>query len=83
VEAFLAHNSDLPSEFSPAHRTATPTTAEEKAAEAAAFAERADRAASYPAAPLGSVPAMVEAELHERLALIEAVVADLRHRRAA
>lgn len=83
VAAFLAHISDLPSEFSPAHRTAPPKSAEEKASEAAAFAEYAGRAAAYPAAPLGSVPAMVEAELQERLALIEAVVADLRHRPAA
>ena len=34
-------------------------------------------------APLGGVPAMVEAELHDRLMLIEMVVADLRHRPAA
>jgi hypothetical protein len=32
---------------------------------------------------LGRVPAMVEAEMRERLALIEVVVADLRHRPAA
>jgi hypothetical protein len=83
VAAFLTHISDLPSEFSPAHRGASPKPAAEKHSEAAAFVEYAARAAAFRAAPLGSVPAMVEAELHERLALIEAVVADLRHRPAA
>ena len=83
VAAFLAHISDLPSEFSPAHRTATPKSVDEKALEATSFAEFADRAASFGSAPLGSVPALVESELQDRLTLIEAVVADLRHRSAA
>jgi len=83
VAAFLAHISDLPSEFSPAHRTATPKSVDEKIVEATTFAECAHRAASFLLAPLGSVPAMVESELQERLALIEAVIADLRHRPAA
>ena len=37
----------------------------------------ARRAAAFHAASLGGVPAMVEAELHDRLLLIETVVADL------
>ena len=83
MAAFLAHISDLPSEFSPAHRTATPKSAEEKGLEAAVFVERSRRAATFPSAPLGRVPAMVEAELQEQLALVEAVVTDLRHCSAA
>jgi hypothetical protein len=43
----------------------------------------ARRAAAFPAAPLGGVAAMVEAELQDRLLLIETVVADLGHRPAA
>ena len=83
VTAFLAHISDLPSEFSPAHRTARPKPVRRKRMEATAFAASAARASAHPTAPLGSVPAMVEAELHDRLLLIEAVAADLRHRPAA
>ncbi len=83
VDAFLPHISDLPSEFSPTHRTATAKTARRKAREPEAFDAVITRAAGYPTAPLGSVPAMVEAELHDRLLLIERVVADLRHRPAA
>jgi len=41
------------------------------------------RAAAFPAAPLGGVPAMVEAELYDRLLLIETVVAVLGRRPAA
>ena len=41
------------------------------------------RAAVHPAAPLGAVPAMVEAELQDRLVLIETVIADLHDRPAA
>ena len=70
-------------EFSPARRTATPKSAKEKALEAAAIDRYARRAAAFPSAPLGGVPALVDAELHERLAIVEAVVADLRHRPAA
>ena len=51
--------------------------------EAAAFAGFALEAAGFPTAPLGSVPAMVESELQDRLLLIETVVADLRRRPAA
>ena len=83
VAAFLAHISDLPSEFSPAHRTAAPKAVRQKAREAEVFARMARRAAAFPEAPLGGVPAMVEAELHDRLLLIETVVADLARRRAA
>ena len=83
VAAFLAHISDLPSEFSPAHRAAAPKAAHQKAREAAGFARMARRAAAFPAAPLGGVAAMVEAELQDRLLLIETVVADLGHRPAA
>ena len=50
VATFLAHISDLPSEFSPSHRTASPKSARRKAKEAAAFAatSRAGRPASRP-----------------------------------
>ena len=48
VDAFLAHISDLPSEFSPAHRSAAPKSARRKAREAAAFAAAAERAAGLP-----------------------------------
>ena len=83
VAAFAAHLSDLPSEFAPAHRTATPKSATQKAPEATAFAQLVGRAACFSTAPVGSVPAMVEAELHDRLLLIETIVAGLRHRPAA
>jgi len=83
VAAFLAHISDLPSEFSPAHRTAAPKAVRQKAREAEVFARMARRAAAFPEAPLGGVPAMVEAELHDRLLLIERIVADLGYRPAA
>lgn len=83
VAAFLAHVSDLPSKFSHAHRTAAPKPDDQKAVEAAYFALTAQRAAGFRSAPLGAVSAMVEAELHDRLLLIETVVADLRHRPAA
>ena len=83
VAAFLEHISDLPSEFSPAHRTAKPKSVKQKALEARTFAGYALEAAGFPTAPLGSVPALVESELEDRLLLIESVVADLRCRSAA
>ena len=83
VAAFLEHISDLPSEFSPAHRSAEPKSLHQKTAEAATFAGYALGAAGFPTAPLGSVPALVESELQDRLLLIESVVADLRRRFAA
>ena len=83
VAAFLEHISDLPSEFSPAHRTAKPKSVKQKALEARTFAGYALEAAGFPTAPLGSVPALVESELEDRLLLIESVVADLQRRFAA
>ena len=83
VMAFAAHICDLPSEFAPGFRAARPKRATQKAAEATAFAEVAQRAADHPAAPLGAVPAMVESELEDRLLVIETVLADLRGRSAA
>lgn len=83
VAAFLVHISDLPSEFSAGFRTARPKTAARKTREARVFAAAARRAAGHPAAPLGAVPAMVEAELEGRLLLIETVAADVSRRPAA
>jgi hypothetical protein len=83
VAAFLEHISDLPSEFSPAHRTAKPKSVKQKALESRTFAGYALEAAGFPMTPLGSVPALVESELEDRLLLIESVVADLRCRSAA
>ena len=83
VAAFLAHISDLPSVFSPAHRITAPNAARQKAREAKVFARMAQRVAVFYAAPLGDVPAMVRAELDDRLLLIETVVADLRRPPAA
>jgi hypothetical protein len=83
VAAYLERISDLPSEFSPAHRTAEPKSVHQKTAEAAIFADLARQAAEFPTGPLGGVPALVESELEERLLLIETVVADLRCRSTA
>jgi hypothetical protein len=77
VAAFAAHECDLPSEFSPGFRTATPKPAAQKAFEALAFADVSRRVADHPCAPLGAVPAMVESELQDRLLVIETVIADL------
>jgi hypothetical protein len=77
VAAFAAHECDLPSEFSPGFRTATPKPAAQKAFEARAFADVSRRVADHPSAPLGAVPAMVESELQDRLLVIETVIADL------
>ncbi len=61
----------------------TLASARRKTKEACAFAQLVGRAACFSTAPVGSVPAMVEAELHDRLLLIETIVAGLRHRPAA
>jgi hypothetical protein len=83
VAAFAAHLCELPSEFAPGFRAATPKPAAQKAAEATVFADVACRAADHPAAPLGAVPALVESELQDRLLVIETVIADLHERPAA
>ena len=84
VAAFLEHISDLPSEFSPAHRTATAEVGEAEGLWRQRLSPSyALEAAGFPTAPLGSVPALVESELEDRLLLIESVVADLRRRSAA
>ena len=51
VAAFLEHISDLPSEFSPAHRTAKPKSVKQKALEARTFTGYALEAAGFPTAP--------------------------------